>query len=333
MFGRNTTWVVGLIAVLTVAVVAAAAGPGDADARPGGQMLKKQLTPQKKPIVKLVPSGPVTKVRKNRGPFRSCQLKAGDEKPGKCIVVKGPKDRKIIAFGDSKVGHWSAALKQFAIKRNYRLIWLLKSGCGPAPIRASNHRLPDFEEWEECYRWRERAYKRIERVQPQIVITGTTNGYAPLDDEGQPITDLTERQEHLRDRLAEGLERMKAASGKVLLIEDVPGPGRSGVDVPRCVRNKPKKFDRCGFDPLKTINNAIPYPLMRFDVPAAEAVPGVEVVRTRDFVCPDDYCRAVIGDVIVWRDKTHITARYARSLWPRIDRRIRNALNRAGNDS
>ena len=33
-----------------------------------------------------------------------------------------------------------------------------------------------------------------------------------------------------------------------------------------------------------------------------------------DYICPDTLCAPVIGDVLVFRDKDHLTATYARSL-------------------
>jgi hypothetical protein len=48
-------------------------------------------------------------------------------------------------------------------------------------------------------------------------------------------------------------------------------------------------------------------------------VSGVEAVDIRDWICPGDACPAVIGNVLVYRRGSHLTATYVRSLAPRLD--------------
>jgi hypothetical protein len=61
-----------------------------------------------------------------------------------------------------------------------------------------------------------------------------------------------------------------------------------------------------------------------FDVRAAEQT-GTHLIDVTAEVCPDDLCRAVIGNALVFRDKAHLTATFARTLSPWIDRGLREA--------
>jgi peptidoglycan/LPS O-acetylase OafA/YrhL len=49
---------------------------------------------------------------------------------------------------------------------------------------------------------------------------------------------------------------------------------------------------------------------------AAAAHPGVTLIDLRDFFCRDDECPMVIGDVIVYRDRDHVTGTFSRTLAP-----------------
>jgi hypothetical protein len=65
--------------------------------------------------------------------------------------------------------------------------------------------------------------------------------------------------------------------------------------------------------------------LREFDVHAAGSVAGVELIDLTPEICPRDLCRAVIGNALVYRDKRHLTATYARTLKPWISEGLRAA--------
>jgi hypothetical protein len=57
-------------------------------------------------------------------------------------------------------------------------------------------------------------------------------------------------------------------------------------------------------------------------VVAAQGLPNVRVVDLNDAICPTDPCAPVIGNVLVYRDTSHLTGTYVRSLVPRLTERI-----------
>ncbi len=59
---------------------------------------------------------------------------------------------------------------------------------------------------------------------------------------------------------------------------------------------------------------------------AAQQVPGVHVVDMTDALCAKDTCGPVVGNIIVFRDRTHLTATYARALAPYLETEIANAF-------
>ena len=62
-----------------------------------------------------------------------------------------------------------------------------------------------------------------------------------------------------------------------------------------------------------------------FDARAAQAAPGTPPDRHHPRDLPHDLCRAVIGNALVYRDKSHLTATFARTLSPWIERGLKGA--------
>jgi len=59
---------------------------------------------------------------------------------------------------------------------------------------------------------------------------------------------------------------------------------------------------------------------------AAQRVPGVELLDLSDAFCSDDTCPYVIGNMVVYRDKGHLTATYSRSVAKALEVRLGNAF-------
>jgi hypothetical protein len=59
---------------------------------------------------------------------------------------------------------------------------------------------------------------------------------------------------------------------------------------------------------------------------AVQGQPNVKLIDLFDAICPTPRCSPVIGGVLVYRQSSHITATYIRTLTPRLA----EALTRAG---
>jgi len=63
-------------------------------------------------------------------------------------------------------------------------------------------------------------------------------------------------------------------------------------------------------------------------IAAARMVPAATVIDLTQYYCDEDQCPAIIGDVIVYRDRNHTTTTYMRTLAPAIVDGIRQVLAR-----
>jgi hypothetical protein len=91
-------------------------------------------------------------------------------------------------------------------------------------------------------------------------------------------------------------------------MRDTPA---SSSDVPSCVSEDLQNLQACAFKQPREWDR-------EFDERAA-AASGSHLIDLTAEICPGELCRAVIGDALVYRDKSHLTATFARTLTPWIE--------------
>jgi hypothetical protein len=109
------------------------------------------------------------------------------------------------------------------------------------------------------------------------------------------------------------LLRLRRLVSRVAVFMDPPKPP---WDVPDCVSKALQKLRRCAFARRPAVARAAAM------AAGAEHVRGVRVIDPTDEFCLPQLCPAVIGDVLVYRQTGHITATYAATLAPWLERRL-----------
>ena len=207
----------------------------------------------------------------------------------------------ILLYGDSHAVQWFEPLEQIAIQRGYRLVILVKGGCPVAEVD-----VPTPVLHFTCPPYRDRVIAWIENNQPDVVVVGNSYTQYPADAE----------------EWAEGtratIERLAEASSDVVLIGDNPA---STLDPPACLSEHLDDASKCA----TARADAILPERISAEVAAARAH-DVEFVDTTDWFCTDDTCPAVLGNLLVMRDETHITARMAEFLRPLLEAALAGSL-------
>ncbi len=98
------------------------------------------------------------------------------------------------------------------------------------------------------------------------------------------------------------------------MIKDTPV---SASYVPSCVSEDLSHLDSCAFPRVRDRSK-------EFDSRAAKAAPSHLIDITAE-ICPHNLCPAVIGNALVYRDKSHLTATFARTLAPQLERALQKA--------
>ncbi len=113
------------------------------------------------------------------------------------------------------------------------------------------------------------------------------------------------------------LDRMPTSS-KLLVLGDVPTPGRN---VPACLRAHPTNISACQRSRADSLAPG------RYQAEQqAAATHGASFSSAADWVCTYDPCPVVMGNVNMWRDKSHLTATFSRMLAPTMRRLVSQAL-------
>jgi hypothetical protein len=218
---------------------------------------------------------------------------------------------RVALFGDSHAVAWLGALDRAGRARGWRITSITRSACPSAHVRFVH---PSDHGDQLCPRWRENAEQWLRDHPQDLVIVTNHRGYELVDDTGAPV-----RGAAADDAWRQGIEDViEAVGGRVLVLGDLPTPGR---DVALCLRAHRANIARCARSRAAST-----------DEQHAVAERAAAVAQDASYrspaaaVCPYDPCPVVVGDMLVWRDKHHLTATYSRQLAPTIRRFVQAAL-------
>ncbi|NLT53083.1 MAG: hypothetical protein GXX79_00630 [Actinomycetales bacterium] len=268
----------------------------------------------------VTPHPAVSRDRFQRSRWHRCLTGLGTTRFTVCRFGSATAGVHVVLFGDSHALQWLPALNAIAEARHWRITTLLRASCPPSPARLQ---LPDRTGTELCHRWSTRAVARIlsDDSVDLVVTTGMNN--------------KRWRKEGGLDRYRTGVtayrrtwERLLAGGRRtVLVIRDTPVPL---PDVQSCVAraDSPAECRRA-----RRAATSQPVWRGRQDplVAAVEeaANPRIRLADLTDAFCGADACDPVIGNVLVYADKNHVTETYARTLVPLLTDHLRAALRPA----
>lgn len=229
-----------------------------------------------------------------------CHLSVrGGSEPRLCDVGVSDGGPLIVLIGDSHAAHWVPAFGVAAQDRGWRVYSYTKAACALTlldPARKGRRN-------RECTAWSKAVLKELATLQPALVILGRSRGARLYD-----VKSREESDQKAVPMLAEILHRIQSSTGaEVAVIRDTP---------------------KLPFDPLMCFEDSSKCQTLDIDdrydtLVAAASIDGfAKVIDMTDAVCPNSQCDAVIGNVIVWRDRHHLTATYAETLAPLLAERI-----------
>lgn len=245
--------------------------------------------------------------------FKNCtQTEEGTDLMS-CTYGKEDSPMVVAVVGDSHADQWVPALSDIADKRGWKVVEYTKAACSfaDAPITTKDG-LP----YPQCQQWSTALLNKLLTDKPTLVITSHIYKRVLID--GQVNFDDANRA-----ALAAGLKRnyeaLNNAGVPVLIIQDTPRPI---VDIPECVQQHADKLTQCAADR----SDMLPADLGAEQEEAKTGLQNVQMIDLNDAICPTDRCAAVIGNVLVYRDASHITGTYIRTLVPRLEAELSTVL-------
>jgi hypothetical protein len=93
------------------------------------------------------------------------------------------------------------------------------------------------------------------------------------------------------------------------------------LNVLHCVDKNRNRLSACAFDPARQEADAAFQTQLR----AVAGQTKVKMVDLFDYICPTVKCPAVIGNVLIYRLGSHITATYVKTLTPHLAKELSTA--------
>lgn len=279
----------------------------------GAAALGEQVRPQQSADA-VRPNPLRARADRSRAFYDGCLVGITGTNSNRCLYGNPHGGRTLILFGDSHAMQYFAPLEELAEKNGWRLLALTKAECTPGEVKIRS--MVADREYSQCDAWRQETLERIEEggKRATVVMSGDT-AYTAYGPEGEELSG-TANADALEAGYTATIERIQKAGLQTVVIRDTPA---SASDVPSCVSEDLSHLEACAFKRVHDWD-------LEFDVRAAEATPGTHLIDLTAEICPGELCRAVIGNALVYRDKSHLTATFARTLSPWIEEGLRKAF-------
>ncbi len=239
------------------------------------------------------------------------------------VCALGPDEgytRHLLAVGDSHNNVWIEVYEEIAEARGWRIDVAGRPRCH---WTAANRAHPDLDTAVGCRTWNDHvdAYVASTSLDGIIVVNSSRAGYLPDDGPLYDPDAVLQPGPELDRVRAEGYADAWALRGDpsipIIAIRDNPIFALGALG---CVADSER---------VRAGSCAAPRGEVLLEDGLADAVrldPAAHLVDFTDFMCDDVECDLVVGGVIVMRDHLHLTATFARTLAPYLDRELAAAV-------
>ncbi|WP_460459912.1 acyltransferase family protein [Angustibacter peucedani] len=228
----------------------------------------------------------------------------------------GVKDgtKTVALVGDSKALQWLPALQRIADQERWKIVTYTKSSCAfTDAVIASKGGI-----YEACTAWNKNVAAALAQDPPDVLLTSSGKRNAL-----KPGSKFTSNVKYMADGLARSWNALAKDGTTVVVLRDNPAP--AGVDVDECVAEHTKDLSTCSFDRAKGLRVSGGDPQLQ----ALDQAPDAHLVDLTDAICPQDRCAPVIGHVLVYRQGSHLTATYVKTLAPRLRTAMLDAISQS----
>jgi peptidoglycan/LPS O-acetylase OafA/YrhL len=307
---RAPGWSVGIAAALIVPVLAASLLWTDRLGREQEERMRELAATERYPgalavsdpdLAALLPEAPV---RPDPADARQdlswhheqgCHVNLVSEELVVCDTGPADAEHTLALVGASRAAHWYPAVEAAAQARGWRLVSFTKSGCQFSTD--TSHR--DDAVFAECEAWKAKAMAELEELRPDAVLTSSTRS--------------TLNGETVHDGYLGVWWWLDAMDVDVIGLRDLPRLPYQGAE---CV--EAGQTEECA-SPVSASQEEVD-PATLVDLP-----PNVTLMDLTDHVCPGGSCDAVVGNILVFWDHSHVTATYARTLGPVMEEALAEA--------
>ena len=220
---------------------------------------------------------------------------------GPCVFGDPAGRYTVVLFGDSHMQQWQPAFTEAGSYAHWRVVNLTKGACPPQELSVFNANLNRI--FSECNTWRARTLRRIAALNPTVVIVAGWDDEAAASVSPAAVADATVSTVHALQQ---------TTTAKIVYMEDTPYPGYNVAD---CVAAHLDDVKACNLP----LSRAYASPARHQAInQALRKLGGVRLVNPADWICADNACPAVVGNLLVFRDNSHLSVEFSRWLTPMI---------------
>jgi hypothetical protein len=236
-----------------------------------------------------------------------CILEIGEPELKDCIYGDPAGAVTIVLFGDSHAAQWMPAIDLVAKENGWKLIVHTKKACPSAEI-------PTIRDpsGTDCAVWRANVIASMESLHPDLIIL---SGYRY---QAAPGTEGRTPDQVWRDGTDLTVSKLKPFAQHVLLLGDSSTPAHT---VPYCLANNLTLADNC----MATRDEAIRPNRLEVERDVA-AKYDIDFIPTSDWTCTESLCPVIVGNVLMYRDDSHLTATASEFLAPYIELALLHAM-------
>jgi hypothetical protein len=207
----------------------------------------------------------------------------------------------VVLYGDSHAAQWFPPFEAMANDAGFELIVLTKGGCPTADVP-----IPTATLARTCPIWRDAAIDFIAAERPDVVIVTAWAGYPNPDDEWARGFDKT-------------ISRIAPLTANLVVLGDNPP---ADVEPATCLSANVRSADRCIAERAEVV------PASRHEVERTVAARfGARFVDPTDWLCAATQCPIIIGDILLYRDATHLTTVATTWFRPMLEASLRGILS------
>ena len=229
-------------------------------------------------------------------------------KPKECVFGDTTNPVLTVALvGDSAAGEWFDALNAIAVQRHWKLVTELHSSCPwSAALMLNSTGIGNFT---ACQAWGAAVlHDLITTIRPNVVLT---SDYPDMATPDHPVKESSAAIAEIGAGMAKYWTQLEEAGISVTAIKESPDLVE---DVPTCIEQHPGDLAKCDVPTSKAI-------LRHSPVSAAAKLTGgkVSVVDANSLICGPEVCAPVVGNVLVFSDRHHLTWPYSQSTAPFLE--------------
>jgi peptidoglycan/LPS O-acetylase OafA/YrhL len=213
-----------------------------------------------------------------------CHQHTADPEVDVCAYGDTEAEVVVALVGGSHAVQWLPALDEIGHQLNFKVLNITKSHCPFGALDGSH---------ASCVEWNERVIDHLTKIKPAAVITNSTR------------SGTKDRAEYVPEPYVDQWEALAQANIQVIGIRDNP---QFEFDAVHCIaRNKAEPL-QCAKAKAEVLLEEDPA------IDVVDQLPNLRLVDMTEYLCSDDMCPTVAADMLIYRDREHLSVPYVKFL-------------------